>query len=493
MNRTLFVSFLTLVLVQTPVCSDGIKKKVELGAEKAPTLGVASEKTLGEFRYSIANIADKVLPVIVSIQTESSAHIEQGEDADPFEFFFGPGFQNRGPNRTPNTPKSTPKQQGLGSGVIVSKEGYILTNNHVVENADNITVTLNDKREYKAKIVGTDAQTDVALIKLEKAPNDLSVAFLGKSEELRVGEWIIAIGNPFGLSRTVTTGIVSAKGVHNRGLSSYENFIQTDAAINPGNSGGGMFNLAGELVGINSAILSRNGGFQGIGFAIPIDIAKQVIAELLENGKVSRGWLGVSIQDINPKIAHAMKLDSLQGALVAEVLPDGPASKAGILVGDVITSINGKPLSDANALRYAVSMVKPNEVAEFGLLRDGKKIKLKIKVSSRDDVAEANVDGGSSSTGVKELGIDVAAIDDATRKELKLTKEDGGVLVRSVTDGGLAAEAGLMANDIILDVNKKAVKGLAAFQDLIKAEPKGASLLLLVKRGQGRLYIALEK
>ena len=301
---------------------------------------------LHEYRYALADLADHLVPVVVSIKTESKAKAPaMGNFWE--QFFFGHGF--------PSEPRQAPRTQGLGSGVIVSADGYILTNNHVVENADIITVTLSDQREFKAKIVGTDSQTDVAVIRLEKNPKKLPVAKMGHSKILRVGEQVLAIGSPYGLDHTVTGGIVSAKGVHNRGITSYENFIQTDAAINPGNSGGGLFNLAGELVGINTAILSRSGGFQGIGFAIPIDLASSIMDDLIKRGKVSRGWLGVSIQDVDPKIAKALGLDKIHGALISEVFEGSPAQKGGLQSGDVILAINNTKVSDANVLRHEVA------------------------------------------------------------------------------------------------------------------------------------------
>ena len=476
-----------LALGITTACSDGSKGKVVLGASAPPTLSAANEKILGDFRNAIADMADKVLPVIVSVQTEAHATQSEAQGVDPFEFFFGPGMgqgQPRGQQR------QAPKQEGLGSGVIVSKEGYILTNNHVVEGADVITVTLNDKREFTAKVVGTDPQTDVALIKLEKAPVDLPVAYLGKSESLRVGEWVVAIGNPFGLSRTVTTGIVSAKGVHNRGITSYEDFIQTDAAINPGNSGGGLFNLAGELVVINTAILSSTGGFLGIGFAIPIDLARGVMQDLLVDGKVSRGWLGVSIQDIDPKLAKAMHLDTVQGALIAEVFAEGPADKSGLQAGDLVTQINGQMVRDANGLRYAISMIKPGEKAELTIWRDNKVQKISVRVGSREDAPEvADAEGGNKSNDW--LGIEVASLEEQARREAGL--KDGAVIVRKLKEDGLAAAAGLQPNDIILQINHKPTTSTKAFFDILKQEAKSPALLFLIKRGAGRLFVVVER
>lgn len=480
MNRKNAWAFLALATIAgCPLlqAADSLKGSVDIGASKPPMLSSTTDKTLGDFRFAIADMAEKVLPAVVSIQTESVARNQQSQD--PFEFFFGPGMNPWGAPQGQARPQ--PKQQGLGSGVIVSSQGYILTNNHVVENADNITVTLVDKREFKAKIVGTDPQTDIAVIQLDKPPKDLPLAYLGKSETLRVGEWVVAIGSPFGLASTVTSGIVSAKGVHNRGITGYENFIQTDAAINPGNSGGGLFNLSGELIGINTAILSRSGGFQGIGFAIPIDLARGILQDLVQSGKVTRGWLGVSIQDVDPKIAKAMKLDKVTGALIAEVIEGGPAEKAGVLAGDLVTALNGAQVKDANALRNAVAIVKPGETAELSLLRNGKPIKLKVQVALRDGSGEfSSTQGGGSES--KELGLEVGAM-----------QEGGGVQILSVTAKGLAEESGLMKGDVILQVNQKPIKGLADFQAAIRAEAKAKTLLFLIRRGNGRLFAVIEK
>ncbi len=445
------------------------KEKVEIGANKPPVLSAQSEKMLGDFRNAIADMADNVIPVIVNIQSEASASPQGMEGIDPFEFFFGPGFGGQPRER------ETPKQQALGSGVIVSKYGYILTNNHVVENASSITVTLHDQREFKAKIVGTDPQSDVALLQIENAPKDLAVAYLGNSSKLRVGEWVVAIGNPFGLSRTVTTGIVSAKGVHNRGITAYEDFIQTDAAINPGNSGGGLFNLAGELVGINTAILSRTGGFQGIGFAIPIDMARRIVEDLAESGKVSRGWLGVSIQDVDAKIAKAMQLDTLRGALVAEVMPGSPAEKAKLQVGDLIMAVDQQMVRDGNALRHAISGIKPGQKTTLRVWRDGEKQNIQVEVGAKDGeylAAEAGTPG---------IGLDV---EDAP---------DGGVRVRKVLPQSPAANAGLQRGDLILQVNRQTITDEKGFRKKMAEAGASSQILLLIQRGSGRFFVVIDR
>lgn len=474
---------LLLMACQTLEASDS--KTGQFGAKAPPFIDKATKNTIGEFRHAISDLAEKVTPQVVSIQTISEAQV-QPEFFNPFEeFFFGPGSRQR------VQPQERPRQQGLGSGVIVSAEGHILTNNHVVEKAENITVTLADKREFKAKIVGTDPQTDVAVIKLETAPKDLPIAFFGRSDSLRIGEWVVAIGNPYGLSHTVTTGIVSAKGVHGRGITSYENFIQTDAAINPGNSGGALFNLDGELVGINTAILSRTGGFQGIGFAIPIDLARNILEDLVSDGKVSRGWLGVSIQDVDPNLAKAMKIDSVRGAVINEVFAGSPAEKAKLKAGDVVVEVDGKPIADANGLRHSVAMVRPGGKTKLTVLREGKKMQIIVAVASRDNAPEIASIDGNSQTGPNQLGIQVTELSDEQRKAAKLGPDEKGVMVQAIEPRSVADMAGLRQGDIILKIDRNDVTGIASFQNLVKKSSD--SMLLLVKRAEGRLFIALNK
>lgn len=459
------------------------RDQARLGATAPPSLNLPTRKTLGDFRFAVADMVEKVMPVVVSIRTEAVARGPQMPLNPLEEFFFGP--------RAPGQRQDAPRQQGLGSGVIVSADGFVLTNNHVIEGADNIILTLADRREFKAEVVGTDPQTDLAVIRIQNSPKDLPVAFLGISDSLRVGEWVVAIGNPFGLSHTVTTGVVSAKGVHNRGITSYENFIQTDAAINPGNSGGALYNLSGELVGINTAILSRTGGFQGIGFAIPIDLARIVLQDLIQHGRVSRGWLGVSIQDMDPALARAMKIDSLRGAVVNEVFKDSPAEKAGIKAGDVLISIEGRTLRDANDLRHSVALLRPGSTAEFSLIREGKVRKVRVTVAARDE-AEQVTESGAATGNERSLGIEVANLTDEQRRQSGLKKEEGGVLVQSLTPDGPAARAGLRQGDIILRIDNKDVRNVASFREAARLEGQGTQLFL-VRRGNGRMFIAVER
>lgn len=483
------IRFSAWVMVVGAMLAACMKTQAADTSTPRPTIGSgntaeSSPRNLQDFRYAVADLSDKLIPVVVAIETEATVKTAQG--MDPFEFFFGMPSQ-RQPAR------EQPRQQGLGSGVIVSSQGHILTNNHVVEGADNITVTLSDKLQYKAKVVGTDPQTDLAVIQLEKIPPNLPVARLGDDSRLRVGEWVVAIGNPYGLSQTVTTGIVSAKGVHNRGITSYESFIQTDAAINPGNSGGALFNLDGELVGINTAILSRSGGFQGIGFAIPMGMAKSVMNDLIHNGTVSRGWLGVSIQDVDPALAKALSLKDAKGALINEVFEGSPAAKAGLKPGDVVVSLKGLAIADANSLRHQVAQLRPSEKAEFSVLREGKALNINVVVSRRDDGNLAGGDMGTTSDGTSVLGLEVSPLTDAKRQDARLGKDVAGLLVQTVQAGSIADKAGMKNGDIILRVNQQPVATVASLRKIVESVPKDGALLFLIRRGLGQYYVVVER
>jgi len=450
----------------------------------------AATPQLEVFRYEIADLAEKLIPTVVTIQTESTIKISDrgGFFGDDFfdNFFFGP--------RAPQKPREREhKQQGQGSGVIISSSGQILTNNHVIQGADQIKVTLSDKREFKAKIVGTDSLTDIAVIQIEEAVKDLPAAALGNSDALRVGEWVIAIGSPFALSQTVTKGIVSAKGVHGRGITSYENFIQTDAAINMGNSGGGLFNLAGELIGVNTAILTRSGGFQGIGFAIPVNWARSIMNDLVKDGKVSRGWLGVSIQDVDANIAKALNLNPAKGALISEVFEGSPAQKAGIKDGDVVRFINGQAIDDANSLRNTVAALRPGENAEFEILREGKTLKLKVNIALRDEnnLSGAAPDSKDAKKDANEWGIQAAELTKEQRKSAGLAETAGGVLVAAVKDKSPAEKSGIKRGDIILVANNKRITDLKDFNSVFGSDSK--TIMLQIRRSGSQFFTVLEK
>jgi serine protease Do len=370
--------------------------------------------------------------------------------------------------------------QSLGSGFIISADGYVLTNNHVIADADEIIVRLSDRSELEAKLIGTDPRSDVALLKVEG--NGLPTVKLGKSEDLKVGEWVLAIGSPFGFDHSVTAGIVSAKG---RSLpnESYVPFIQTDVAINPGNSGGPLFNLAGEVVGINSQIFTRSGGFMGLSFAIPMSVAMDVADQLKAEGKVSRGWLGVVIQEVNKDLAESFGLDKPAGALVAQVLDGGPAAKGGLLVGDVILSLDGKPIIMSADLPHRVGALKPGASAELDVVRDGARKKLQLTIGALPEDGEALA--GSAAPGVERssnrLGVKVVELSDEQKKSLDLK---GGVVISEVQDGP-AALIGLRPGDVITHLNNQAINSAKTFTEVAQALPKNRSVSMRVLR-QGR-------
>ncbi|MBX3025661.1 DegQ family serine endoprotease [bacterium] len=391
---------------------------------------------------------------------------------EPFERYFG-------------QPRKQ-KQRSLGSGFVIDADGLIVTNNHVVENADEIVVQTATDKEYKAKVVGRDQKTDLAVIRIDPNGEKLTPVRLGDSDKLRVGDWIFAIGNPFGLSNTVTAGIVSAKGRF-IGQGSYDDFIQTDAAINPGNSGGPLVNLRGEVVGINSAIYSRSGGNIGIGFAIPINLAKELIPQLKDKGKVVRGWLGVYIQKVTPEIAESLKLDSSHGALVADVMNDTPAGEAGVQVGDVIVEFDGHPVKESTDLPLLVARTPIGKRAEMRIVRDGVEKTLTVTVGELKEEEVAVAAGGSS-----ELGIAVQNLTPEIAESLGIDPKTKGVVVAGIEQGSPADDAGLQRGDVILEVNRSPVANEAAYKKALKKLEKGKSALLLVRRGDNTIFMALK-
>jgi serine protease Do len=376
------------------------------------------------------------------------------------------------------------KRKSLGSGFIVSSDGYILTNNHVVEKADEVTVTLLDKGEFKAKVVGTDPKIDIALIKID-AKRKLTYVVLGDSDKLDVGEWVVAIGNPFGLGHTVTAGIVGAKG-RIIGSGPYDDFIQTDASINPGNSGGPLFNLKGEVVGINTAIVQ---GGQGIGFATPIQLAKSVLDQLKDKGKVTRGWLGVYIQRLTPEAAENLGLSARHGALVSDVTSGGPAEKAGIRSGDVIVAFNGKEIRDEHELPQAVASTKPGKTVDVRLLREGKEMTIAVTIAEME--GEPGKPAGAQDLS-KNLGLTVQDItpEIAQRFGIENTK---GVVVTDVADGSPAEDAGFNEGDIIRQINRRPVSGVAEFTKMAAKFKADKTTLFLVERGDARILLTVKK
>ncbi|MFT4578717.1 MAG: serine protease Do [Nitrospinales bacterium] len=402
---------------------------------------------------------------------------------DPFRDFYDKFFGER-PNQKP--------KGGMGSGFVIDKEGHILTNYHVVEGADEIVVLLErngNEKEYTATLIGSDEKTDIALIKIntdKNKPKEFPFLKLGSSENLEVGEWVMAIGNPFGLSHTVTVGVVSALG-RSIGAGPYDEFIQTDASINPGNSGGPLINIEGDVIGINTAIISGNtGGNVGIGFAIPINIAKGILKDLKENGSVTRGWLGVMIQKITPELAKSFGLSQSEGALVGDVIPDGPAFKGGVKRGDVIVRFNGEVVKDMEDLPKIVAATTPNSVVDVEVIREGSKKTLQVTIEVLKDSQPLVV-----AKVADPLGMQVQDITKELAQSLQL-EDTQGVLVSDVTPGNSAAESGIRRGDVIAEMNRNPVKSMQDYQRLIGSVEKGASVLFLVKRGGTTIYIAVK-
>ena len=432
---------------------------------------------------SLSSIVSKVAPAVVNIST---VRVVRGP-GPVFKYFFGP-FEEGDPFKEfferffGDIPQREFRQKSLGSGFIISKDGYILTNNHVVEKATEIRVRLLNKEQFEAKVIGRDPKTDIALIKI-KANHSLSAATLGDSDALRVGDWVIAIGNPFGLGHTVTVGIISAK-ERIIGAGPYDNFLQTDAAINPGNSGGPLVNLEGKVVGINTAIVAQA---QGIGFAIPINMAKYILSQLKERGKVMRGWLGVMIQEVTPEIAHALGLKEVKGALVADVTPGSPADKADIRRGDVIIEYNGKKIEEMNELPRLVANTPVGKSVPIKIWRNGKIRQLTVKVGE----LEEKVAKGERRYAPQDLGLKVEELTPYLAQRLGV-KRTHGVIITYVVPGSPAHEAGLSRGDIILKINRHPIEDLNDYQEVINSAKPGDTLLFLIERREGTLFVALK-
>jgi len=479
---------------------------VEFGAKKQPEVNIPP--ALQSFSTVFADIAEKVVPTVVQvIPTKIDTVIFSN---NPFYQFFGDqfgmedffGMPRNNRRGAPPVEKKEYRQQSLGSGVIVSKDGYILTNYHVVKGADEIEIKTSDKRSFQASIVGSDSLTDVAVVKIKEKVNDLPVAFIGNSDNLRPGDWALAIGNPFSLSSSVTLGIISALGrTASNDANAYQNFIQTDAAINPGNSGGALVNIRGELIGINTMIYTQSGGYMGIGFAIPINMAQKIMEDLIFEGKVSRGWLGVMIQELDQPTREAFGLDqNTHGVLIGDVFPDQPAAKAGILRGDIVTSVDNKSVTSPNELRNAIAAIHPGKKVPIELLRSGKKTTVYVTLSGRDksQVAEKeskNNESGENSSSEdvsKKLGIRVSPLTSDIKSNLGLKSDIKGVIITGFEEKSLSAQEGLQENDIIIEVNRKPVTSIKEFKNSVKDLKAGESVLLLVQRGENTFFKAFK-
>ncbi|MEY4549551.1 MAG: hypothetical protein RL685_5746 [Pseudomonadota bacterium] len=439
-----------------------------------------SSQRPGSTDVTIADIAERSTPSVVNVASRRAVK-EQSQQDQAFRHFFGPF----GPE-----PQER-EQRGLGSGVIYSADGLVLTNNHVIEGADQITVTTGDGVDYEAEVAGTDEKSDVAVLRLKGNPKGLVPITVGDSTKLRVGDVVLAIGNPFGLSQTVTMGIVSAKGRSETGIDvDYADFIQTDAAINPGNSGGALVNMQGELVGINTAIISRTGGYQGIGFAIPSTMAREIAQSLLEHGKVVRGWLGIGIQDVDQELATAMGLPNADGVLVNSVEPNGPAEKGGLQRGDVVLTVAGKKTNSTPQLRNLVAASSANKKVEIGILRAGKPQTLNILLGELKTDSPRSAPATGSPNEQTLNGLALEPLSPKLRQRLDIPPSiKQGIVVTGVAPGSSAAARGITPGDMILEVNRKPVGTLQELNAALQQSPGRGALLLLFRDGRTQFIV----
>jgi serine protease Do len=451
-----------------------------------------SRAVADELSQAFETAAEKINPSVVPIFAEEVVVTQNpfASPSDPFRDFFGEDFFKRFFGNMPQEQKQT--VHSLGSGVIVSPDGYILTNNHVVNGAQQLTVVLADQNKYPAKLIGTDPQTDMAVIKINA--KDLTAASLGNSDSVKVGQWVIAVGNPFQLLHTVTAGIISAKGRSEIGLADYEDFIQTDAAINPGNSGGALADLDGNVIGINTAINTPSGGNVGIGFAIPISMAKQVMEALITQGKVTRGYVGLLLQDLNQDLVKAMKLKSTEGVLVGDVTTDGPADKAGIKRGDVIIAMDGEKVANSPQLRNLVAQTKPGTKVKFTLLRGGQQMDITVELGERPKELGATSqqkENQPKEENYKKLGLSVQTLTPDIADQLGY-KNVKGAVITDVTAGSPAEDAGLQVGDLIMEIDGTKVTTAADFKSAASRLKSGDSTALLVRRGDNTFYVAIQ-
>ncbi len=441
--------------------------------------------------YSFPDIVEKALPTIVTVYSEQTIRVQYqdpgffGWDDDFFRRFFGmpdPAPRNREPQYREY------RRQGLGSGVVVTEDGYILTNNHVIAQADEIKVKISgDDVEYIAEVVGTDEKSDLAVLKIEPEVA-LKSAKLGDSNEIRIGEWVLAIGHPFELDHTVTAGIISAKGRNRMGITDYEDFIQTDAAINPGNSGGALINLRGEVIGINTAIASRTGVYSGIGFAIPVNMARIIMDQLIDRGYVSRGYIGVGIQDITPDLAIAFDLDEPSGVLVTRVMPDSPGDKAGLLSGDIILSLDGEHLATGSDLRNRVAEKQPGSKISLRIIRDGKEKDIDVTLTELPGT-EKIAEEIEETLPQADIGLELSVAEESSAREYGFQE---GLFIDDVEPGSQADKAGIIPGDILFEVDRNPVGTVAEYERQLAKIYGKKPVLLLIGRGGGMLYLVIK-
>ncbi len=468
-SRGLLASVLGAWLASLPLFGSG-------AAAKAATLAALENRP-----PSFAAIAKRTTPVVVNIFTTSQRSGRPGSN-DPLEEFFSRFFGDTQPRE--NGPRS------LGSGILISKDGEVLTNYHVVRNAETIKVKLADQTEYEARLIGKDDRTDLALVKIRRSGGNMPFARLGSSSQLEVGDWVMAIGNPFGLEHTVTAGIVSAKG-RVIGAGPYDNFIQTDASINPGNSGGPLINALGEVVGVNSAIFSQGGGNIGIGFAIPIDLAKKIADQLRKNGRVVRGWLGIRAQDVSPQLASSLNLTrpAVEMAVVTEVAENSPAAEAGVKAGDVILEFNGKPVPKSHEFPSVIADTPPGQKVSLKIIHEKKEQTIVVKIG---ELPEENDASQKLESRDPEIGVRVQRITPEAARRLGMSSTKG-VLVMEVQPGSPAEQIGVEPADVIREVNQRPVNNVSDFERAVRQGRRGDRILLLVQRGDNTVFFALKR
>ncbi len=468
------------VLVRTAVTA--MVFALLLGAPAAAQDGKTALQTLQD---AFVQVAQSVRPAVVNVSTTQRPRPREGRRAPQvppqFRDFFGEDFFERFFGEPPQRERAS-----LGSGVIVDKRGYILTNNHVIEQADEIEVRLSDKRKFTAKVVGKDSKTDLAVVKID-APGDLPVAKLGDSTKIRIGEWAIAIGSPFGLDQTVTVGVISAVGRSDVGITTYEDFIQTDASINPGNSGGPLVNLSGEVIGINTAIVATG---RGIGFAIPISMAKEIKDRLIAQGKVVRGWLGVGIQEITDELAAQFGVKPEDGVLVGNVMKDSPAERGGLKPGDIIQEFNGTKIGDVHQLQREVAQTPVGSQARIKVMREKQPASLTIVIGEQPTEVASVEPGSTRGEAADRFGLAVQDLTPELREQLNLKSVDG-VMVSSVDEAGPATRAGIRPGDIITEANREPVKSSRDFSRVLGRMQRGQNLLLLVRRDASSRFVVL--